>query len=319
MSSKKKSKARKVAKKAKEQQGMPDTKMQRLKIDVDDDENSQADEDALLEEAIKLAAAEKEALEAAAAEKEETSKRLAQKHGNGCDHGYVKTEDPRIMVDFANTFMSATGDGCDHGYVTTEDHCIIVDFAKTFTSGFIAAGADANMADRFDAAEKATWEKYYPEVWEDPSKLKLVASHFIAIGTRKVCKGNIENAQFFASLACFFEECIAACFHQTKAMMDAAKMLELARADEHTLVKYLRKSIPCNCLDGKFKQVKSITKIGMCCNPQCHMPDQIVERRTMFTCTRCRDANYCSPECQEAAWPSHKKICDMHVWARAES
>ena len=45
----------------------PDLQMERLKIDKDS-QKEKADEDAALEEAIKLAAAEKEALDAAAAE-----------------------------------------------------------------------------------------------------------------------------------------------------------------------------------------------------------------------------------------------------------
>jgi hypothetical protein len=65
-------KARKGGKKAEEEQGTPDAQMQRLKI-----EDSQADEDALLEKAIQLAATEKEALKAADAKKEETNRKLA--------------------------------------------------------------------------------------------------------------------------------------------------------------------------------------------------------------------------------------------------
>ena len=69
-SSSSRSKARKGAKKAEGQQGTPDTQMERLKIE-------QANEDALLEEAIKLAAAEKEALDAAAAEQKEQNEKEA--------------------------------------------------------------------------------------------------------------------------------------------------------------------------------------------------------------------------------------------------
>jgi len=58
-------KARKGGNKTKEKLEIPDAQMQRLKID-----DSQADEDALLEKAIKLAAAEETAL---AAKSEETS------------------------------------------------------------------------------------------------------------------------------------------------------------------------------------------------------------------------------------------------------
>ena len=74
MASKKKKKSRGKGKKASkmfdgkkegQQQGTLDAQMERLNIDEDSQTN--ADEDALLEEAIKLAAAEKEALDAVAA------------------------------------------------------------------------------------------------------------------------------------------------------------------------------------------------------------------------------------------------------------
>jgi hypothetical protein len=81
-------------------------------------------------------------------------------------------------------------------------------------------------------------------------------------------------------------------------------------ADEHTLVKYLRKNIPCKCLDEKYKEVKSITKMGVCFNSQCSIPDRMVERKSMLYCTRCRQVNYCSAECQKAAWPEHKELCN---------
>jgi hypothetical protein len=179
-------KARKGAKKAKEQQGTPDTQMQRLKIDED---SSQADEDALLEKAIKLAAAEKEALEAATTEQDEQSKKSAATYDNGCDHGYVKTP---------------------------QDHFIVLNFAKTFMSELVHVVSSADMGERFQAAEKAVREKH-PEVWSDPSQVKLVVSYFIAKGTQYVLRGTIENARDFAFLAFYLEEYIAVHLHRRKA------------------------------------------------------------------------------------------------------
>ena len=115
-------------------------------------------------------------------------------------------------------------------------------------------------------------------------------------------------ARHYASFACYLEE-YTAIILRTKATFDPTKSAELICADEHTLVKYLRKSIPCNCLDEKYKQVKSITKMGLCANPHCCLPDRRAERKTMLYCTRCRSVNYCSPECQKANWSEHKKSC----------
>jgi hypothetical protein len=268
-------KGRKAANMVEEQQETPDAQMERLKID----EDTEADEDALLEEAIKLAAAEKEALDAEAA--------------NRCGHGYVRTEDYLIIEDFANTFLSG------HDSIRLHKMTLL------------------SVAKRFTAASKASTQKY-PKVWNDSSKLKQVISSFIAIGTQNVLEGDINGARSYASLARYFEEYIALYLHKTKAAFDVTKVIELSSADEHTLVKYLKKRIPCSCLDEKYKEVKAITKMGVCCNPQCHVPDRMVERSKMLYCTRCRNANYCSRECQEAAWPIHKELCDKYIRARAE-
>jgi hypothetical protein len=154
-------------------------------------------------------------------------------------------------------------------------------------------------------------------VWYDPSKLKQVASCFIFWGTQRVLKGDIDSARAFASMACYFEDYIAVVLHETSAASGLAKAVELWSADERTLVKYLKKNIPCNCLDEKYKEVKSITKMGFCFNPQCSIPDRRVERRKMLYCTRCHLANYCSAECQKAHWPKHKELCVERGRARA--
>ena len=98
MPSKKKKKSTKgrgkAVRKADEQQRSLDTQMERLKIDKDEDSQTNADEDALLEEAIKLGAAEKDELDAASAEKEEGQLDV-------CRHGYVETKE---VVYFVNLF-----------------------------------------------------------------------------------------------------------------------------------------------------------------------------------------------------------------------
>ena len=80
-----------------------------------------------------------------------------------------------------------------------------------------------------------------------------------------------------------------------------AKVVELLSADDHTVVQFFRKRIPCSCLDEKYKEVKSVKKMGLCRNPNCSLPDHgRVERSKMFSCARCGNVNYCSVECQRA-------------------
>jgi hypothetical protein len=243
-----------------------------------------ADEDALLEEAIKLADAEKEVLEAAAAKKDEEQGMLLgkKKHCDACYHGF-KTEDHSLITDFSQTFIR------------------VLFFGKEKKLGYCLM-----------AAEKATKEKH-PEVWGDPSKLKQVLSFYLFNGTRAVLDGNITCACTFACLACYLGDYLAVHLHSTKVAFDPTKLVELWKADEHTLVKYLRKNISCKCLDTKYKEVKYITKMGYCYNPQCSIPDRMVERSKMLYCTRCCQANYCSQECQKSHWPVHKEFCDKHL------
>lgn len=44
-----------------------------------------------------------------------------------------------------------------------------------------------------------------------------------------------------------------------------------------------------------------------CCNPECRETRNTTKK--MFTCTACKVALYCSPECQREDWAAHKPIC----------
>mmetsp|Transcript_22609 Transcript_22609/g.29047 ORF Transcript_22609/g.29047 Transcript_22609/m.29047 type:complete len:120 (+) Transcript_22609:3-362(+) len=99
-----------------------------------------------------------------------------------------------------------------------------------------------------------------------------------------------------------FEECIAI-------RGQLQKMMEMVIADDHTLVSFYRKRISCTCLAKKYKEVKSIKKMGYCNNDKCPLPGRKVERSKMLYCTRCRYAYYCSRDCQEAAWSEHREEC----------
>eukprot|EP00984_Skeletonema_dohrnii_P014750 scaffold6259_cov136-Skeletonema_dohrnii-CCMP3373.AAC.1 len=151
-----------------------DTQMERLKIVEDSEAEAEA---SFLDEAIKLAAAEKEALKAAIAIAEED---------NSC-----------AMK-------------CYHGYVPGEDHFIIDDFGKIFLSGLISLGGDVDLGECLIAASRATADKY-PEAWEDPSKIKLVVSLFASNGTQHLLEEeDIRSARFCASSA-FFLQARSAC------------------------------------------------------------------------------------------------------------
>ena len=142
-------------------------------------------------------------------------------------------------------------------------------------------------------------------------------SYFLTNGTKLIIDGETQQARHNATTAIFFEQMRAIRFQKTQASANHSKLEEIFHCDEHTLVKYLRKRIPCKCLDEKYKEVKSITKMGFCCNQRCSLPDRKVERKGMLHCIRCRQVYYCSRECQKTDWPIHKKWCGEFVERQA--
>lgn len=206
---------------------------------------------------------------------------------------------------------------CDHGLHRHHND-------EGFCLGFIQAFEDANIQgvggldELFDTTLVAMHENF-PAVIEDVVKVEAAVSYFLHHGTRIVLEeGSNGPDRIFASFASYLEQGLAVGYYESQTATDSQKLAELTWADDHTLVSFFRKRIPCSCLDEKYKKVKSITKIGLCCFPKCSRPNRIAERKTLQYCARCREANYCSQDCQMADWPRHKNHCDKWLELKAE-
>eukprot|EP00984_Skeletonema_dohrnii_P033098 scaffold28586_cov107-Skeletonema_dohrnii-CCMP3373.AAC.6 len=201
---------------------------------------------------------------------------------------------------------------CRHGFITDshKDFEEITKFALAFNNKFWEEPDSTNLGDCFEIALRSTWDEFY-DVWNSATKMDLAISCFTWAGTDDIVleDRHIEEANANAAIASYLEECNAMHLRKTQASINSAKTAELFRGDEHTVVKYLRKKIPCSCLDKKYKEVKSMARMGSCYNPNCSLPDQKIERSRMLYCTRCSQVNYCSPECQKADWKIHKEDC----------
>lgn len=328
------SKARKAAKKAEESL---EAQMQRLQIE---------DDDAILEEAMKLAAAEKKELETIDDLTTECNEMKAQnENGGGLVNEYIQKFHRKCVVkpphcrrdvidedeykrlfhgkcalklDSSVAEMNGT-EQCTHGHLPSiSGH----DFRRHFVNlfryefAFLVKADGMKFSEPFLHAEDVTKQKYL-KVWEDSSKLELIKLCLLSRATKLLLEGlegSTEDSRFYASVARYLEEYIELYFLKTQTIFNWTKILELLKADEHTLVKYLRKRIPCSCLDKKYDEVKHIKKVGFCDNrDSCTLPDRKIERRDMLCCTRCRATFYCSRECQVAAWQSHKEDCKRMV------
>ncbi len=236
-----------------------DSQMQRLQIAGGKQEDN--DEEALLEEAIKLAAAEE--------------KEIEEKRKENCDHGY----NPSSL---------------------SEDH-FYRDFMEHFMTCFINFSEGDTISEAFRSVEA--------KITSSPN-IECINSCFFAHGTKLILDGNCDVARVHAALAkCFIMVRDRISSPHYSPHVDVVKMMELLDADEQTLVQFFRKKIPCSCLDEKYKEVKAITKMGICINEDCPLPDRRAIRSSMLCCTRCNFGHYCSRKCQKDDWPEHKNWC----------
>ena len=180
---------------------------------------------------------------------------------------------------------------------------------NAFRDSFLSTeGGGFSLTDRLKGAEAFTWDDFF-DVWDDPAKMEIAIACSLFAGAQCILIGNEDVAREIATVARYFEQHIAVRLKQTQALFHLPKISEANSADDHTLVKFFRRRIPCSCLDKKYEEVKHIPKMGFCFNPQCSL-GRYVERSKTKYCSRCRYVTYCSRECQEARWSIHKPLCD---------
>ena len=204
---------------------------------------------------------------------------------------------------------------CLHGYNpsndSTDDFCF--QFVKAFKESFDEVIRDGiPPLEVLLLAKHATMDQFV-DVWNDSTKMEMATSLLLHGGTNAFLDTEDRIARDFATFARFLEQYNALKLKQSQGNINWSKIFDIYYADEHTLVKFFWKRIPCSCLDKKYGEVKHITKMGYCWNPQCSIPGRRVERSQTKYCSRCRNITYCSRECQEAAWLNHKRDCDNNA------
>jgi hypothetical protein len=107
---------------------------------------------------------------------------------------------------------------------------------------------------------------------------------------------------------------VAFALHKSVPAMYSARLNEVAYADKRRIISYLKKRIPCSCLNSSYNVVKHLPKHGLCCFSGCsHIK---IELGRMWSCEGCRREHYCSETCQAADWLHHKEDCK--VWSEWE-
>ena len=203
---------------------------------------------------------------------------------------------------------------CKHGAdpSSSQSDSLCIQFVRAFHEKVVEAKKDSHrhLLTCLLDAQSATMDEF-ADVWYD-SAMETAMSVFLSVGTQNYLIGNHGDSRYYATVARFFEQIMTAS-KQSQAYQNWPKLLETHKADLHTLVKFFRHRIPCSCLDEKYEEVKSITKLGFCYNPDCKfsiVKGEGVERSKAKYCSRCRCVTYCSRECQVACWTEHKPDCE---------
>lgn len=190
---------------------------------------------------------------------------------------------------------------CMHGWspwVDKEERKACKKLCDDFLNAAVEA-ADADMGDfidKFAYGMQASQMKRV-EVWADMKKLEKIKTYFLSIGTCKLCEG--VDGEDVAVCEC----------HEEQKNMSAAKTYELLFLDHRTIVSFFKNRIGCKCLDAAYDKVKDMPKMGICANIHCKLPKRRVQRSKLHCCSKCRQRDYCSRECQKADWSNHKKTC----------
>ena len=159
-------------------------------------------------------------------------------------------------------------------------------------------------------------------MWSESTKIATVVQLFSSHGTALFLNEKKQHARTFACVTSYFEQFAKVNIDETQAHFDYCKVAELCNGDDHTLVSFFKKRIPCSCLDDIYKEVKSMTKEGVCWNINCkhYLRDSVdeskwkpIDRSALMSCSRCQNACYCSIEFQKADWSMHKRSCDEAV------
>eukprot|EP00986_Skeletonema_menzelii_P008685 scaffold3767_cov116-Skeletonema_menzelii.AAC.10 len=146
----------------------------------------------------------------------------------------------------------------------------------------------SSISDRLLIVVEATKFENFA-AWNDPHVMQKNMIYLLAGCVDENYGGEIDKARQSAMLAGLLEQYKAAFLSKTErsglsfrdfnlySLMRGGttwkwgKISKLSNdtCDEHTIVSFFRKRVPCKCLDKKYNEVKSIVKMGLCGNPSC--------------------------------------------------
>ena len=172
--------------------------------------------------------------------------------------------------------------------------------------------AQENLMDTFEN---------HSQVWNNDSFRKMAIYALIGMGTNMLLnKHENRKAKYIATAIIVLEnyngtgDFNSATYNQAT----ATKLRDLFAGDNNggirDVLKLYRKRMTCSCLKELHSVArKTLPKLGACFH--C---GELKERSSLMICGKCKVHQYCSNECQVAAWPEHKCRCNMYVNANTK-
>jgi len=222
--------------------------------------------------------------------------------------------------EFANKFWRelCCSSVCDHGYelvIPSDDHPV-----SSFMNQFIINAhhkgmtVQQNLRDTSETHTQTLNNEHY----------KTLVGILVRIGTNMLLQEEVCDLSWSVCIA----HCIVFLEHYNGTVdIDSVINSRVVRSKWRDLrtktssssgrrdaLKFYRKRTSCKCLKMMHLEArKTMPKTG-----KCHNCDKQIERALLSLCSRCMISQYCSRECQVAAWPEHEGNCDEYVRNREE-
>ena len=213
---------------------------------------------------------------------------------------------PTIIIGSSKLVIDQNG--CKHGCANPVQGYCIRSTLFEFYEYVLEAAVKGEEIDEF--IYFTAGEAMESSIQDIVTQLESAISYSIWEGTELILNGNHNRAHRHVTHITYFEHALKTLLLTKPGIPQRSGFIKSGIVDDHTLVSFFRKRIPCTCLDEKYEVVKSITKMNVCENPSCNRLDRRAARSKMFYCAQCKQANYCSRECQKSDWKRHKDWCN---------
>lgn len=198
---------------------------------------------------------------------------------------------------------------CDHGFVepsTKEDaifcHSFMDNFIETSYLGLSTTSMELLMVN-ISSMVKLTLSSHMGSVYADEDRRKMIVPCLESLGALCLLQEESRYTNMAAIVAMTAIQVEYADNQMTDNKM-ISMMFDLGNDTEREATRFFAKRLECSCLKTRYQKLRSQPKMGCCVSCKVRK-----ERKDLLQCSRCKEVEYCSVDCQRKAWAKHREIC----------